>query len=216
MARYQGKHRKVSNTSRNAARVAVTGAAIVAPIAIAAPANAADWDALAHCESTGNWSANTGNGFSGGLQFTQSTWRAYGGTEYAPRAKDASREEQIAVAEKVLASQGTGAWPGCSAKLNWSKAHTKSSTTVSSKKKKTVVKQETTQQPTTEQPTTEQPTTTQSAGASHGADYTVKNGDTLSKIAQQFGVNYRDVFARNQHTLTNPDLIYPGQQLDIQ
>lgn len=72
------------------------------------------WDALASCESGGNWSANTGNGYSGGLQFSQSTWEAYGGSG---SASSASREHQIAVAERVQAGQGWGAWPSCSAKL---------------------------------------------------------------------------------------------------
>ena len=75
------------------------------------------WDAIAQCEATGNWSINTGNGFSGGLQFTPSTWAAFGGTEYAPEAWQASREQQIAVAEKVQAAQGWGAWPACTSKL---------------------------------------------------------------------------------------------------
>jgi hypothetical protein len=91
--------------------------------AAAAPAHAAGspaagppshWDRLAHCESSGNWAADTGNGFSGGLQFTRSTWRAYGGHG---EARDATRHEQITVAERVLADQGWDAWPACSAKL---------------------------------------------------------------------------------------------------
>ena len=72
------------------------------------------WDALARCESGGNWNTNTGNGFSGGLQFLPSTWAAHGGVG---DPASASREQQIAVAERVLASQGWGAWPACSAKL---------------------------------------------------------------------------------------------------
>jgi uncharacterized protein YabE (DUF348 family) len=76
-----------------------------------------NWDAVAACESGGDWSINTGNGFYGGLQFTISTWDAYGGQAYAPRADLASREAQIAVAERVLASQGAGAWPVCGANL---------------------------------------------------------------------------------------------------
>ena len=75
------------------------------------------WDRLAQCESTGNWAINTGNGFHGGLQFTPQTWLAYGGGEYAPYAYQATREEQIAVAQKVQASQGWGAWPACTAKM---------------------------------------------------------------------------------------------------
>lgn len=90
-----------------------------APRAAAAPgvAGGSVWDSIAQCESTGNWSINTGNGFSGGLQFTDSTWLAFGGGAYAPAAHLASREQQIAVAEKVQAAQGWGAWPACTSKL---------------------------------------------------------------------------------------------------
>jgi hypothetical protein len=75
------------------------------------------WDRLARCEAGGNWSANTGNGFYGGLQFHPQTWSAHGGQAYAPSAHQASRAQQIAVAERVLASQGWGAWPSCSRQL---------------------------------------------------------------------------------------------------
>lgn len=79
----------------------------------------ARWDRLAHCESTQNWDANTGNGYKGGLQFSDSTWRSYGGKQYAPTADKASREQQIAVAKKVQQQQGWNAWPGCSRKLGY-------------------------------------------------------------------------------------------------
>ncbi|MEP9413184.1 transglycosylase family protein [Gordonia sp. VNQ95] len=75
------------------------------------------WDQLAQCEATGNWAINTGNGFYGGVQFDQNTWERWGGLEYAPRADLATREEQIAIAQKTQAAQGWGAWPSCSAKL---------------------------------------------------------------------------------------------------
>lgn len=75
------------------------------------------WDRLAQCESTGNWAINTGNGFYGGIQFDQNTWDRWGGQEYASRPDLATREEQIAIAEKTLAVQGWGAWPSCSSKL---------------------------------------------------------------------------------------------------
>lgn len=75
------------------------------------------WDSIAQCESGGNWAINTGNGFYGGLQFTASTWAAYGGTAYAPSAHMATREQQIDVAKKVQAGQGWGAWPACTASL---------------------------------------------------------------------------------------------------
>lgn len=75
------------------------------------------WDTLAQCESGGDWSINTGNGYQGGLQFSPSTWAAYGGTQYAPTANLATREQQIAIAEKTRAGQGWGAWPPCTAKM---------------------------------------------------------------------------------------------------
>ena len=81
------------------------------------------WDQLAQCESGGNWSTNTGNGFGGGLQFmhqrSYSTWLSFGGGEFAPHPWEASREQQIDIAERVLASSGWGAWPGCSRKFGW-------------------------------------------------------------------------------------------------
>ena len=76
-----------------------------------------DWDAVARCESGGNWSINTGNGYYGGLQFSSSTWTGFGGGDYAPRADLATREQQIAVAEEVLDVQGPGAWPTCGRNL---------------------------------------------------------------------------------------------------
>ena len=85
----------------------------------AAPAAASsaggNWGPIAACESGGNWSANTGNGFYGGLQFTQQTWLAYGGGQYASSANNASEADQIAVAQRVVAGQGIGAWPVCGA-----------------------------------------------------------------------------------------------------
>jgi len=82
-----------------------------------APASGgANWAAIAACESGGNWSANTGNGFYGGLQFTEQTWLAYGGGQYAASANLATPAQQIAVAQRVLAAQGIGAWPVCGAR----------------------------------------------------------------------------------------------------
>jgi len=75
------------------------------------------WDQLAQCESGGNWSINTGNGYFGGVQFSQSTWEGVGGLKYAPRADLATREQQIAAAEVLLQSSGWGAWPACSSQL---------------------------------------------------------------------------------------------------
>lgn len=79
-----------------------------------------EWDTVARCESGGNWAINTGNGYHGGLQFSPSTWRSNGGGEYAPAAYMATKEQQIAVAERVLAGQGKGAWPVCGRGLSGS------------------------------------------------------------------------------------------------
>src|SRR5689334_25442353 len=98
-------------------RIAVTLALVLgAPITLNGTADAAPasvWDRVAQCESSGNWHINTGNGYYGGLQFSASTWQAYGGGAYASRADLASPAQQIAVAENVLAGQGIGAWPTC-------------------------------------------------------------------------------------------------------
>ena len=111
----------------NLTRLAMAAGVIAAPALVAPTANAAtvgQWDQVAACESGGDWHINTGNGYHGGLQFSPSTWNAYGGQKYAPYAYQASREQQIAVAEKVLAGQGWGAWPSCSAQLGLNSAPT--------------------------------------------------------------------------------------------
>jgi resuscitation-promoting factor RpfA len=117
-----GRHRKPTASAVNVAKIAFTGAVIGGgSIALAGQANAAtdgEWDQVARCESGGNWAINTGNGYQGGLQFSAGTWRAHGGGEFAPSAHMATKEEQIAVAERVLASQGKGAWPVCGGPLS--------------------------------------------------------------------------------------------------
>ncbi|MEE1824173.1 transglycosylase family protein [Streptomyces sp. BE20] len=119
-----GRHRRRTQTEKAIAVAGVAGVGLALPILSATGASAAPvstWDAVAQCEAGGNWSINTGNGFYGGLQFTPSTWKAFGGTSYAPQANQASKAQQISVAEKVLASQGPGAWPVCSKKAGLSK-----------------------------------------------------------------------------------------------
>ncbi|OLT17451.1 hypothetical protein BJF78_13005 [Pseudonocardia sp. CNS-139] len=120
MARYRGRHRAPSTTGRALARTAIAGAVAGAPLVIAMPvahaASDATWDRVAQCESGGRWDINTGNGYHGGLQFSPRTWSAFGGGEFAPVAYQASRAEQIVVAERVLAGQGWNAWPVCSRK----------------------------------------------------------------------------------------------------
>lgn len=126
--RYQGRHVGSTTTAsplrRKAVVAAAAGAGLVVPVVAltatadtASAASSSTWDRLAGCESGGNWAINTGNSFYGGLQFTRSTWTGFGGGKYADRADHATRSQQIAVANKVLASQGWGAWPACSSKL---------------------------------------------------------------------------------------------------
>ena len=117
LARAWRKETKLKNVRKTLTRsfglAAVTGALVAAPLALStatANADGVNWDAIAACESGGNWSIATGNGYYGGLQFSQGTWSANGGSGNPARA---SRAEQIRVAERVLASQGIGAWPVC-------------------------------------------------------------------------------------------------------
>jgi resuscitation-promoting factor RpfA len=109
-------------TFRLLARIGITAAAATMTLVFATPALAGPmrqdpWDHLAQCESGGNWSTNTGNGYYGGLQFSSGTWQAYGGGAYAGTADHATRSQQIAIAEKVLRAQGWKAWPTCSRKV---------------------------------------------------------------------------------------------------
>lgn len=111
-----GRHRRPRQAPAIFVTAGVTSAGLAMPLLAAGGAQAADsstWDRVAQCESGGMWSADTGNGFYGGLQFTQDAWDKYGGRDYAPRADLASRAQQIAVAEKMLAAEGPEAWPNC-------------------------------------------------------------------------------------------------------
>ncbi|XNZ01389.1 resuscitation-promoting factor Rpf [Micrococcus luteus] len=117
-------------TATLAAGLTVAGAAAVGISAPAQAASVATWDRLAQCESGGNWAINTGNGFYGGVQFHPVTWKALGGTQYAPYAHQATKAQQIEIAEKTLAIQGWGAWPACSAKLGLTAADAAGSSAV--------------------------------------------------------------------------------------
>ena len=112
MIRHIGRHREPSRLRvlafRGAAVGVVAGAAALTLAGPAAAAPDSTWDSVAQCESSGNWNISTGNGFFGGLQFTSSTWRAFGGAQFAGSANQATREQQIIVAERVLAGQGWG------------------------------------------------------------------------------------------------------------
>jgi LysM repeat protein len=195
MARYRGRHRKPTNTGRIIARTAVAGAVVGAPLALAPTASAATdstWDKVAQCESGGNWAISTGNGYFGGLQFSAGTWKAFGGGAYAATANQATRDQQIAVAEKVLAAQGWNAWPVCSKKAG------------------------ATGQPATVRASAPAPAAAPAAPAAPAAgDYVVKRGDTLALIAQRNHVaGGWQAIAANNH-LANPNRIAPGQHLKV-
>jgi hypothetical protein len=117
-----GRHRKPSSSNISVAKIAVTGAVLgggsIALAGQAAAATDGEWDQVARCESGGNWAINTGNGYHGGVQFSASTWASHGGGQYAPSAELATKAQQIAVAERVLATQGRGAWPVCGGPLS--------------------------------------------------------------------------------------------------
>ncbi|MGY1846332.1 MULTISPECIES: transglycosylase family protein [unclassified Blastococcus] len=186
---------------RRTAGLAATGALLLAPFLGTGTAAAADdetWDRLAQCESSGNWSINTGNGYYGGLQFYQPTWEGFGGTEYAPRADLATREQQIAIAEKTLAVQGWGAWPACSAKLGLTEADKAGSATPPA---------------AAPAPTAEAPAP---APADAGQQYTVQAGDTLSGIASANGLQWQTLYEANRDVIgADPGLIHPGQVLRL-
>jgi LysM repeat protein len=231
--------------SRHVRRIVTSGAlaagAAVGLGVLAAPAQASDWSGVAQCESGGNWAINTGNGFYGGLQFTQSTWAAYGGLKYAPRADLASPSEQIAVAESVKAGQGIGAWPVCGKNLGGGSTSVPAATV----KKTTVAPTHTSVTPksTTKSTTTRTTTVAPKAApkvapkaapkvapkvthtrpapvrvvssSNPGGTYTVKPGDTLSKIADAHGITggWRQLWAANRQYISDPNLIFVGQQL---
>ena len=203
------KHRKQSRVLKGVAKVAIAGAVISVPLTIAAtPANASsvNWDAIAKCESGGNWATNTGNGFYGGLQFTLGTWRANGGTGMP---QNASREQQIAVAERVLATQGIHAWPVCGIHGGESGAAVQAAPVRHRAVQRVVTTPKAPKAPAA-------PVTTSAPQSAPNGDYTVVAGDTLSGIAQKLGVQggWAALWDKNKSVVSNPNLIFPGQSLD--
>jgi resuscitation-promoting factor RpfA len=220
----KGKHRRPSKATRVAALAGVTGVAIAAPLMAAGNASAAtasEWDTVAQCESGGNWSINTGNGYYGGLQFSASTWAAYGGTQYAAQANQASKSQQISVAEKVLASQGKGAWPVCGTGLS-SATYSGGSSSSSSNSSSNTSSRSTEEQSasrSTDRPAAKKTVTTPTGKKVKKGDgeYKVVKGDTLSSIAEKHKVKggWQKVFKLNKDIITDADFIYPGQQLHL-
>jgi nucleoid-associated protein YgaU len=203
MSKYSGRHRTPSSSTstRSLAALGTAGALVAAPMVFATPAQAATgrtWDRLAQCESGGNWSINTGNGYYGGLQFSGSTWRAFGGGRYASSAHRASRSEQIAIAERVLDGQGWGAWPACSRKLGLGRAEAAGSPTTSRSSARAT------------------PRRAASSTPSRGS-YVVRSGDTLSRIANRHNVRggWKALWSKNRAVISNPNQIRVGQRLAL-
>jgi LysM repeat protein len=204
------------------AAVALSGAAGAATLlgtgTSASAASSVNWDAIAQCESSGNWQINTGNGYYGGLQFAQSTWAAYGGTPYAARADLATRDQQIAIAEKVLAGQGIGAWPVCGAQAGSSTSYPASTTGAQSRSGSSTASAPggSTSQ-VSESGSADGPQAS-TKSAESGSHYTVRSGDTLSAIAYEHhvGGGWHALYQENKQVVGgNPNLIVPGQQLTL-
>ena len=233
------------STKFRLAGIGVAGAAtIMGGLATASSAQAAGpWDAVAACESGGNWAINTGNGFYGGLQFTRSTWNGYGGGAYAATANLASRDQQIAIAQKVLVGQGAGAWPVCSVKGGLTRANGGTSSAaaapaaaapvaqqasrgaarvavanVAPAKAETVtLKKAAVAAPKAPAKAATKATAPHGAKAVSGKTVTVKAGDTLSVLAAKYQIKggWAALFAANKGTVSNANLIFVGQQLQL-
>jgi LysM repeat protein len=212
-----------------AAASALTLSVITLTAGTAEAATGSTWDRLAQCESGGNWSINTGNGYAGGLQFSPSTWRAYGGTAYASSAHKASRSAQIAVAQRVLAAQGWGAWPACSAKLGLrgkagggSTASAYSTPRRSAETSRSQVRKPqaatSNRVPRVTQHRTPAVRSAPRVAPAPGANYVVEPGDSLSQIAARNGVSggWQRIYALNRAQIGgDPNLIFPGQRLRL-
>ncbi|MFC9295650.1 transglycosylase family protein [Streptomyces sp. NPDC057011] len=220
----RGRHRRYQPSSINRASLAVTagGAGIALPLMGAGTAHAASvdtWNKVAACESTNNWHINTGNGYYGGLQFSQGTWRAFGGTAYAARADLATKDQQIAVAEKVLKGQGPQAWPNCGKQAGLSRsaaapAGTPNTQAHAAKPPAQQAKPAATAAATGQQGSTPRPTGTSVLPN----PYVVAPGDSLSAIAtdQHVEGGWQALYETNRATVgADPNLIFPGQRLTL-
>ncbi|MEU0133004.1 transglycosylase family protein [Streptomyces sp. NPDC006296] len=222
-----GRHRRYQPSRINRASLTVTagGAGIALPLLTAASAGAATtdvWEKVAACESSGNWHINTGNGYYGGLQFTRSTWAAYGGTAHAARADLATRDQQIAVAEKVLDGQGPGAWPACSARAGLARGGDTAGVTPQSTRRVAVESAQDTAPASGPSKRTARDTgpvkASPTAVPGRRDAYTVTRGDSLSGIASAERVRggWQQLYAANRTVVGgDPDLIIPGQRLSL-
>jgi len=216
------RHRRPRHTAR---RIGLATAPILAVVPVVTGASLAraatmtTWDRLAGCESGGRWHIDTGNGFYGGLQFTDATWDDYRNGQFAARADLATKAEQVTVAERLLAARGWAPWPACRDKLGLDAADAKGSPFAA------------------DQHFVNAGTATTSTSAAGTAGlaaphrqvgrhrrpaglqvYQVRRGDTLSAIARRRHVpgGWRAIYRINRHTIgANPNLIHPGERLAL-
>nr|WP_308801068.1 transglycosylase family protein [Streptomyces polyasparticus] len=210
-----------ARSKRSRTTAVLAGAALAAPLGLfaasghAAAADSGVWDRIAKCESGGNWHINTGNGYYGGLQFSASTWRAYGGGAYASTADKATKAQQIAIATKVQKGQGWGAWPTCSKRAGaYGSAPAVNAPAKSAPKKASPKKAAPKKAEPKKSPSSERAKSHTARGGSR--DYTVRSGDTLSTIAAAHGTSWKKIFTANKAVIgSDPNLILPGQKLDL-
>ncbi|MFD7668513.1 transglycosylase family protein [Streptomyces sp. NPDC059788] len=218
--------------ARGATAAAVLLAAGALNVAAEGPAEArsgATWDRLAGCESGGNWRADTGNGFSGGLQFAHSTWRSFGGGKYASRASRASRAQQIRVAERVLARQGWGAWPACSARLGLRSSGVRQSTAPRQAAQRAGSPARANGNGRARERLRAPQYRHHRSGSRYdqhkqykarpqrkSGQHVVNPGETVSRIAYAYGWGWQEFYRLNRQVIgANPNLIYPGMRLDV-
>lgn len=198
-------------TGLAAAAVLAAGTAILAAPQQAQAYDASVWDRVALCESTNRWDINTGNGYHGGLQFSPRTWRAFGGGTYADTADRATKAEQIAVARRVLAVQGPGAWPVCSRRAGLTRATGGADRNAQPAGSSTTKGKQQTRQVTPKKPVTRPARPGGSAGS--GKVVTVRSGDTLSHLARRHQVRGGWPAIARANDLANPNRLTIGQRL---
>lgn len=218
------------------------GMGVAATTASATTSSAGVWDRIAQCESGGNWSINTGNGYYGGLQFNLQTWHAYGGQGLP---SNASKSQQIAIAEKVQAAQGWGAWPVCSQKAGASGTpapqsdSSDSSSSSQSQSDSSSSSQSSESDSSSSDSSSSQSTPSESDSSSNSDSsssqstqpqvpdiptvkasdktYEVKPGDSLSKISKKLDIEggWVKLAGANKSTVSNPNVIEVGQTLHL-
>jgi hypothetical protein len=204
----------VSTSSKISKRILGAGATVALSaglglalqVGAATPAHADVWDRVAACESSGDWNISTGNGFYGGLQFTQSTWEAYGGQG---NPADASKAEQIRVAKKTLQGQGPGAWPVCSVEAGLTVENGLAAGGSSESGSSESGSGDSGSEASSQAPDSDY--------QGSGESVTIEAGDTLASIAAEQGVEggWEALWSLNQDKISDPNVIIAGEQIKV-